>query len=125
MSNFFNRITNMKKKVNTSTKNEKMESEGIIINMKGQRVNQNIENNNMNSATYDFELQGREKGPPMLNMKTRAKVWGSMFVAGIYFYLCYKLIIYRLKSDDLDLMEREVSEEFKLKTKLKEINNIK
>jgi hypothetical protein len=100
-----------------------MATEGIKINMKGQRVNHNIESN-FGMSTFDTEMQGIEKGPPMLNMRTRVKVWGALFCAGLYFYLCYRLIIFRLKADDLDLMEREVNEEFKLKTKLKELNKI-
>jgi len=118
MSNIFNKLSNIKKNVNSSNK-EKIEADGIKMNMKGQRVHSNIEGNNINMV-YDFDVN-EKKGPPMLNMKTRVKVWGAMMFAGLYFYLCYKLIRYRLKADDLDLMEREVSEEFKLKTKLKEI----
>jgi hypothetical protein len=44
-----------------------------------------------------------------------------MLGLGVYFYATYKLIRYRLKADDLDLMEREVNEEFKIKTKINEI----
>jgi hypothetical protein len=120
MSNFFNKFLNLKKKVNHGDKNEKMAQEGIKINIKGQRVHQAVDNTNLNVSALDMDI--REKGPPMLNMKTRMRVWGALSLAGVYFYLCYRLIIYRLKSDDLDLMEREVNEEFKLKTKLKEIS---
>jgi hypothetical protein len=117
----FTKFLNFKNKVNSASPSEKMAQEGIKINIKGQRVQQVMDNSNLNVSAMDLDM--REKGPPMLNMKTRIKVWGALGLAGVYFYLCYKLIIYRLKADDLDLMEREVNEEFKLKRKLKEINS--
>lgn len=124
MSSYFQKLKNLKTQVNTP-RNESLIKEGIKINIKGQRVAENIEGGpNLNISRLDDDLYGRSKGPPMLNMRTRIKVWRAMFFVGLYFYLCYKLIIYRLKSDDLDLMEREVKEDFKLKRKVEELNNI-
>ena len=41
-------------------------------------------------------------------------MFGLFMIVG-WFGSCYKLISYRLKSDDLELMEREVYEELKMK----------
>ena len=51
----------------------------------------------------------------MLPRKTRFKVWGALFVLAAWFGGCYSLVAYRLKSDDLELMEREVYEELQKK----------
>ncbi len=51
----------------------------------------------------------------MLPRKTRFKVWGAFCVLGLWFGGCYALFAYRLKSDDLELMEREVYEELQKK----------
>jgi hypothetical protein len=120
MSNIFRKIFDAKKVINPvykkAVKQDKIE---IKMNLKGQRVNYDNEGASM---IPDSDSAPRDKGPPMLNMKTRVKVWSALFLVGVYFYLCYRLIIFRLKSDDLDLMEREVNDEFKLKTKIKELN---
>jgi hypothetical protein len=51
----------------------------------------------------------------MLPRKQRFKVWGALLVLGGWFLGCYSLVAYRLKSDDLELMEREVYEELQKK----------
>jgi hypothetical protein len=51
----------------------------------------------------------------MLPRKQRFKVWGALSVLGLWFFSCYTLVAYRLKSDDLELMEREVYEELQKK----------
>ena len=56
-----------------------------------------------------------DEGPRMLPRKQRFKVWGALFVLAGWFFACFSLIAYRLKSDDLELMEREVYEELKMK----------
>lgn len=123
MSKFFKKLAELKSKVNTNNPStEKLSKEGIKINIKGQRVADSIEGPNINLNTLDRDLYGKEKGPPMLNMRTRIKVWGAMAFMGLYFFACYKLILYRLKSDDINLMEREVKEDFKLKMKIEEFN---
>ena len=56
-----------------------------------------------------------EKGPRMLPRKTRFKVWAALTGLVSWFGMCFCLIAYRLRSDDLELMEREVYEELKMK----------
>ena len=51
----------------------------------------------------------------MLPRKQRFKVWAALSVLGGWFVGCYSLVAYRLKSDDLELMEREVYEELQKK----------
>ena len=59
-----------------------------------------------------FEI---ENGPRMLPRKKRMQVWRALLGLGAWFGCCFSLIAYRLRSDDLELMEREVYEELKLK----------
>jgi hypothetical protein len=124
MSKVFKKFFDYKKNVNNTNKNtENLNNEGFKMNIKGQRVAENFDGPNLNLANLDRDLYRKEKGPPMLNMQTRFRVWRALFGVGVYFYLCYRLILYRLKSDDLDLMEREVNEQFKLKKKVQEFNS--
>ncbi len=102
-----------------SKEKAKQNNETIKMNVKGQRVIEG-EGANMNLSTLEKDLHRSNSGPPMLNMRTRLKIWGALFGVGLYIYATYRLIIYRLKSDDLDLMEREVNEEFKIKRKIDE-----
>jgi hypothetical protein len=102
------------------TKEKKQNNEAIKMNVKGQRVSEG-EGATMNASTLEKDLYRKSSGPPMLNMRTRIKIWGAMFGVGLYFYATYKLIRYRLNADDLDLMEREVNEEFKIKRKINEL----
>ena len=122
MSNIFKQIFNKKNNVNLS-KSKNVDLDQIKMNLKGQRVNNHFDSANFNVNLDESENLGKEKGPPMLNMKTRVRVWGALFAVGVYFYLTYRLIIFRLKADDLDLMEREVNDQFVLKTKIKNLDN--
>lgn len=119
MSSIFKNFFKLKEKVNNT--GEEQIREGFKVNVKGQRVIENNDGVGINKYNTD-NMQKKDKGPPMLNMRTRIKVWGALFGVGVYFYLCYKLIKFRLKADDLDLMEREVNEEYKLKLKINEFN---
>ena len=56
-----------------------------------------------------------DKGPRMLPRRQRFKAWGALLSIGGWFFICFCLIAYRLRSDDLELMEREVYEELKTK----------
>ena len=56
-----------------------------------------------------------DKGPRMLPRRQRLKVWLALSAIVGGFGACFCLIAYRLKSDDLELMEREVYEELKMK----------
>ena len=51
----------------------------------------------------------------MLPRKQRFKVWFGLIMIGGWFVGCFSLIAYRLRSDDLELMEREVYEELSKK----------
>ncbi len=123
MSNIFQKIFSTKKGVKAAKDSKNVDIHPITMNLKGQRVQSSFDSANFNINLNEAEYAGKEKGPPMLNMRTRVKVWGAFLCVGVYFYLSYRLIIFRLKADDLDLMEREVNEEFKLKTKIKELDN--
>ena len=56
-----------------------------------------------------------DKGPRMLPRKARTKVWAALTGIFLWFYGCFRLVAYRLRSDDLELMEREVYEELRMK----------
>ena len=51
----------------------------------------------------------------MLPRQQRIRVWLALTAIGSWFVGCYMLVAYRLRSDDLELMEREVYEELKTK----------
>ncbi len=125
MSRFIDKLFQTKNKINSESNNAKNNKKpnpkpktDINTNLKGQRIDYDFDAVNV---SHGFDINSKERAPQMLTMRTRIKVWGALFGIGLYFYLCYKLIRYRLKADDLDLMEREVNEEYKLKLKLKEI----
>ena len=59
-----------------------------------------------------FEI---EKGPRMLPRKQRFKAWLALGAIFGWFFACYSIVSFRLRSDDLELMEREVYEELKMK----------
>jgi len=120
MSNLFKRVFKLKDKLSDQNIDEQARGD-FKVNVKGQRVMENSDGVGLNKYNSDY-MSKKDKGPPMLSMRTRIKVWGAFFGIGLYFYLCYKLIKFRLKSDDLDLMEREANEEYKLKLKIDEFN---
>ena len=66
-------------------------------------------------GSIERHLYSLDKGPRMLPRKQRFKVWAALSVLGGWFVGCYALVAYRLKSDDLELMEREVYEELQKK----------
>jgi hypothetical protein len=120
MTSLFKKIFTLKNKVSAKAKAPVLQ-ESARMNLKGQKITESSEGLNFNLSSLDQELYSAGRGPPMLNMKTRVKVWLALLGVGVYFYFCYKLILYRLKADDLDLMEREVNEEYKLKKKIKHL----
>ena len=61
------------------------------------------------------QLFANDKGPRMLPRNQRLKVWLALTAIGGWFFSCYALVAFRLRSDDLELMEREVYEELKMK----------
>ena len=55
----------------------------------------------------------------MLPRQQRIKVWLALMGITGWFVSCFAIVAYRLRSDDLELMEREVYEELKLKKEVK------
>ena len=124
MSQVFKKILGKFSKKKSIPKTENYNKDGVKMNVKGQRVVENESGPNLRISSLDNELYRLDKGPQMLNPRIRFKVWLMLFGIGMYFFLCYKLMLYRLKSDDLDLMEREVNEDESIKSKVKELNKI-
>ena len=56
----------------------------------------------------------------MLPRKVRFKVWMALIGFCSWFAFVYFIISFRLKSDDLELMEREVYEELKMKKQVEQ-----
>ena len=56
----------------------------------------------------------------MLPRRQRAKVWMALMGISSWFVGCFALVAYRLRSDDLELMEREVYEELKIKKEVEQ-----
>lgn len=120
MSNIFKKVFKIKDNLNSQNTDEQAKGD-FKVNVKGQRVMENTDGVGLNKYNLDY-MNKKDKGPPMLSMRTRIKVWGALLGVGVYFYLCYRLIKFRLKADDLDLMEREVNDEYKLKLKIDKFN---
>ena len=59
-----------------------------------------------------------DKGPRMLPRKVRFKAWGGLTVMSGWVLFCFSMLAYRLRGDDLDIMERQVYEELAEKKKL-------
>ena len=51
----------------------------------------------------------------MLTRTKRMKSWLALGAIVGWFYACYSIVSFRLRSDDLELMEREVYEELQMK----------
>jgi hypothetical protein len=69
----------------------------------------------VSQGALEKQLFGTDKGPRMLPRAQRFKVWFALTAIGGWFVGCFSLVAYRLRSDDLELMEREVYEELKTK----------
>ena len=127
MSTFIKRLLNFgKSNAGTIKKSENKPQvnsipENIKMNVKGQRVTNDTDGPNINLNTLDRQIYGKEKGPEMLETSIRKKVWFGLFCICLYFLFIYKLIRYRLHADDLDIMEREVNEEMRVKIKVKKL----
>ena len=86
------------------------------MNVKGQRqYDRSMKSPDVNQGTLERQLYAIDTGPRMLPRRQRAKVWMALTAIGGWFAGCFALVAYRLRSDDLELMEREVYEELKLK----------
>ena len=95
-------------------KNKKVSEEMPLMDVKGHRINY-TSNLDISQGSMENQLYGVETGPRMLPRKVRFKVWGALMALFSWFAACFFLIAYRLRSDDLELMEREVYEELKTK----------
>ena len=84
------------------------------MDIKGNKINygstMDISHGQMERQLFEID-----KGPRMLPRRTRLKVWGALLTISGWFFACFSLIAYRLRTDDLELMEREVYEELKMK----------
>ena len=86
------------------------------MNVKGQRqYDRSMSSPEVNQGTIERQLYAIDKGPRMLPRAQRIKVWMAFTAIGGWFVGCFALVAYRLRSDDLELMEREVYEELKMK----------
>ena len=97
----------------------KVTDEHIQLDIKGQQLNINPKEFNQYTFKNDLKIS---KGPEMFNSKIRLKMWAYMGMFFVYCYLLSKLMLFRLKADDLDIMEKEVKSEFEIKRKLKDFN---
>ena len=90
------------------------------MNVKGQRqYDRSMTSPMVNPGTIERQLYAIDKGPRMLPRRQRFRVWMALMAIGGWFVSCFALVAYRLRSDDLELMEREVYEELKLKKEVK------
>mmetsp|Transcript_11703 Transcript_11703/g.19757 ORF Transcript_11703/g.19757 Transcript_11703/m.19757 type:complete len:121 (-) Transcript_11703:44-406(-) len=87
------------------------------LDVKGQKINYGS-TPELNPLQIEQQLYKIDKGPKMLPRKQRFKVWAALLGIGGWFGFCFFLISYRLKSDDLELMEREVYAELETKRKV-------
>ena len=85
------------------------------INIKGQKTYTGASTMDTSSGALERQMYGLDKGPRMLPRRQRFKVWLALTAIGGWFFGCFSLIAYRLRSDDLELMEREVYEELRVK----------
>ena len=69
----------------------------------------------VSQGAMEKQLFAVDKGPRMLPRAQRFKVWFALSAIGGWFLGCFSLVAYRLRSDDLELMEREVYEELRVK----------
>ena len=84
------------------------------IDLKGHKMSTSV-NPEASPGAIERQFYQIDRGPRMLPRKIRFKVWAALLVLGGWFLGCYSLVAYRLKSDDLELMEREVYEELQKK----------
>ena len=86
------------------------------MNVKGQRqYDRSFSSPDVNQGTLERQMYALDKGPRMLPRRQRFRVWMALTAIGGWFVSCFCLVAYRLRSDDLELMEREVYEELKMK----------
>ena len=89
------------------------------IDIKGNKITYGG-NLDVSQGAIERQMFEMEQGPRMLDRRTRFRVWTALLCIGGWFVACFYLIAYRLRSDDLELMEREVYEELKMKKQVQE-----
>ena len=95
---------------------QRVKEEMPKMNIKGQRqYSKSMSAPEVNPGTIERQLYGLDTGPRMLPRRQRLRVWLALTAIGGWFVGCFALVAYRLRSDDLELMEREVYEELRLK----------
>ena len=93
---------------------KKLSEEMPLLDVKGNRISYPA-SPDVSQGSIEKQLFEIEKGPRMLPRRTRFKAWGALGVIVGWFVACYSIVSFRLRSDDLELMEREVYEELKMK----------
>ena len=99
-------------------KAKNLTSDHLKLDMKGQQIKLPE-----NFTKDTFREQLAQSSPARFNSKTRFRIWGYFGLFVVYIYLISKLLKHRLKADDLEIMEREIKEEWEIKRKIKEIND--
>ena len=103
-------------------KKQKIDENIPKINIKGERMYKQSQGHypEVNLGEIERQWYGIDQGPKMLPRKQRFKVWMALIGITSWFTGCFFLVAYRLRSDDLELMEREVYEELKLKKEVEQ-----
>ena len=103
-------------------KRQKIQEDIPKINIKGQKVYEQSKGQfpEVNFGEIERQWYGLDKGPRMLPRRQRFKVWAAFLGISSWFVGCFCLVAYRLRSDDLELMEREVYEELKIKKEVEQ-----
>ena len=107
-----------------NNKKHRIKEDRPIIDVKGNR-NVTTAHPETNPQALEIQLYAIDKGPKMLPRDKRFKVWLALIGIGGWFVCCFALVAYRLRSDDLELMEREVYEELKVKKEVEKFQERK
>lgn len=100
------------------TKSKNLTSDHLKLDIKGQQIKLPE-----NFTKDTFREQLNQSSPARFNSKTRVRIWTYFGFFCVYIFLVTKLLKHRLKSDDLEIMEREIKEEWEIKRKINEIND--
>mmetsp|Transcript_21002 Transcript_21002/g.21791 ORF Transcript_21002/g.21791 Transcript_21002/m.21791 type:complete len:117 (-) Transcript_21002:364-714(-) len=115
--NFIRRAFRVKKKIKSDTQTS------MNMNIKGQQVKDSQPKYSEESIFKEANIQSAY--PTMYSTSTRIRIWSYLAIFCVYIYLLSKLMLHRLKADDLDLMEREVNRDWEIRRKVKELETDK
>ncbi len=87
------------------------------VNLKGKATRYG-DSPHVSYQTIEDQFFKVDKGPRMLPRKVRFKAWGGLFMVSGWVAFCFSMLAYRLRGDDLDIMERQVYDELAEKKKL-------